>query len=362
MTPFRPVTVNPALRWFATVLLLPLAGTLLAVEPSTQADEHWRQIKELQQQLSQPAPKGANEVEFFAPIKAQLHRDATVFATASPQDPRRWEAKLLEIKTTNFPAPAPERKVLFQANESAVAAIEAAEDAPPEIKQNAERTILFQHLDHLDLIDTLQEATAIEKRMAAFVREHPDDPKVASMEVRRADVLARSDPAQVRPLLEQLAQNPNPKVASVARGRLAQITLSKSALDWKFTAVDGRAVDFTELRGRVILIDYWATWCPDCLRALPQVLASYRKYHDQGFEVVGISLDNDQEALQSFLKKRDLPWLEYFDGKGWQSDVVTKYGVGGIPEMWLVGKDGCIVATGVQSDELDGKIGALIGG
>ena len=361
MTPTRPLRVHLVLLSLTAGMLL-LIPALRATETSSDADARWQHVKDLQQQLSQPAPKGTNEVEFFTPLKAQLHGEAEEFAAAFPHDPRRWEATLLEVKTTNFPGPEIKRKVLFDENEAIVAAIEAADDAPPEIKENARRTILFQHLDHLDLLKTPQELGALDKRMLAFVHDYPDDPKVASMQVRRADVLARSEPAQVRPLLGELAQNANPKIAATARGRLKQFTLAQEPLDWKFTSIDGRNVDFSQLRGRVILIDYWATWCPDCLRALPQVQASYGKYRAQGFEVVGISLDNDQEALQSFLKKHGLPWPEYFDGKGWQSDLVTKYGVGGIPEMWLVNKEGHVIATGVQADELDGKIGALIGG
>lgn len=342
------------------VLLLGLGSLLQAAETTPDQEQRWQHLKDLQQQLSGNAPKGVNEIEFFAPVKAELHTDAVDFAAAYPQDPRRWEAKLLEIKTTNFPAPAAERKDLFRQNEAIVGEIKAAADAPAEIKENAERTILFQHLDHLDLVGNPLEAAALETRMVAFLHDYPDDPRGSSMQVRRADLLARSDPAKVRPLLDELSESANPKVAAAARGRIAQIALGKVPLDWKFTALDGRELDFTQMRGRVILIDYWASWCPDCLRALPQVLAVHRKYHDKGFDVVGISLDNDQDALTSFLKKRDMPWPEYFDGKGWQSDLVTKYGVGGIPEMWIVGQDGRVSAAGVQPEELDGTVAGLL--
>ncbi len=342
------------------VFLLGLSPAIPAAEPAPDQEQRWHHLKDLQEQLSKNAPKGANEIEFFAPLKTELHTAAVDFAAAYPQDPRRWEAKLLEVKTTNFPTPPAERKNLFSKNEAIITEIKAALDAPPEIKENAERTILFQHLDHLDLVDSPQEASGLEQRMVAFLHDYPDDPRGSSMQVRRADLLARSDPAKVRPLLDELSGSANPKVAAAARGRIALIALGKAPLDWKFTALDGREVDFTHLRGRVILIDYWASWCPDCLRALPQVLAVYRQYHDKGLEVVGISLDNDQAALVSFLKKRDMPWPEYFDGKGWQSEFVTKYGVGGIPEMWIVARDGRVASAGVQPEELNGAVAGLL--
>ena len=347
-------------RGFLAVLLLAASQTLHAVEAAPERDQQWQHIKALQQQLSGNAPKGANEIEFFAPVKAQLHREATEFADTAGNDPRRWEARLLELKTDVFPIPAAERRTMFAQHEQFVADIQHAVDAPPEIKQNAERTILFQHLDHLDLITTPQDAAIMEQRLVAFLHRYPDDPKASSMQVRRADLLIKADPAKVRPLLDELAASNDPKVAAAARGRLEQQALAGAPLDWKFTAVDGREVDFSQLRGRVILIDYWASWCPDCLRALPSVLAAYRKYHDKGFDIVGISLDSDQDALLAFLKKHAMPWPQQYDGKGFDTALAARYGVRGIPEMWLVGTDGRVAATGVQADDLDVQIFKLL--
>src|SRR5471030_1254825 len=72
-------------------------------------------------------------------------------------------------------------------------------------------------------------------------------------------------------------------------------------LDLKFTAVDGKKVDLADMRGKVVLIDFWATWCPPCRAEVPDVVATYKKYHDQGFEVVGISLDQDKDRKSTRL-------------------------------------------------------------
>ena len=348
-------------RSLAVILLFVRGQTLLAVETAPDREQRWQQIKALQHELAGDAPKGVNEIEFFAPVKARLHQEATEFADTAGNDPRRWEARLIEMKTDVFPIPAAERRAMFQQHEQIVTDIEQAADAPAEIKQTAERTVLFQHLDHLDLINNPSDAAAMEQRLVAYLHAHPDDPKASSMQVRRADLLAKSDPAAVHPLLEELRSSNNPKVAAAAQGRLEQQALAGAPLDWKFTALDGREVDFNQLRGRVVLIDYWASWCPDCLRALPSVSAAYRKYHDKGFEIVGISLDTDQEALAGFLKKHAMPWPQEYDGKGWQTVYATKYGVGGIPEMWLVAPDGKVAATGVQADDLDRAVAKQLG-
>jgi thiol-disulfide isomerase/thioredoxin len=130
-------------------------------------------------------------------------------------------------------------------------------------------------------------------------------------------------------------------------------------LDLAFTAVDGSKVDLATLRGKVVLIDFWATWCPPCRGEVPNVVAAYQKYHDQGFEVVGISLDQDKDKLLAFTKQNGMVWPQYFDGKGWENSVSSKFGIDSIPAMWLVGKDGKVVTTNGR-DDLAGQVDKLL--
>jgi thiol-disulfide isomerase/thioredoxin len=121
-------------------------------------------------------------------------------------------------------------------------------------------------------------------------------------------------------------------------------------LDLKYTAVDGTAVDLSKMRGKVVLIDFWATWCPPCRGEVPNVVAAYTKYHDKGFEIAGVSLDQDKSALLAFTKEHGMVWPQYFDGKGWQNEVSGHFGIHSIPAMWLVGKDGKIITTNARED------------
>jgi thiol-disulfide isomerase/thioredoxin len=122
------------------------------------------------------------------------------------------------------------------------------------------------------------------------------------------------------------------------------------ARDIHFTALDGREVDLAKLRGRAVLVDFWATWCEPCVAALPEVKAVYEKLHGRGFEVVAISLDDKKTALRQFIKEKELPWPEYFDGKGWENRLTVQYGIFAIPTMWLVDKRGNLRYTDVQYD------------
>ena len=108
----------------------------------------------------------------------------------------------------------------------------------------------------------------------------------------------------------------------------------------KFKATDGRDVDLSKLKGKVVLVDFWATWCGPCMKELPNVKAAYEKWHDQGLEIVGISFDNKKEALNHVLKKEKMEWPQYFDGRGWENRLGEKAGIESIPTMWLIDRKG----------------------
>jgi thiol-disulfide isomerase/thioredoxin len=168
----------------------------------------------------------------------------------------------------------------------------------------------------------------------------------------RYDALVKKLAASSDPQLQQLAAQAKEK-----QQRAAEI--KSKPLDIKFTAVDGSAVDLAKLRGKVVLVDFWATWSPPCREEVPHVVAAYQKYHAKGFEVVGISLDQDKDALTAFIKEHGMAWPQYFDGKGWDNEISSKYGIDAIPAMWLLDKKGMLV-TADASDDLDGQVGKLL--
>jgi peroxiredoxin len=144
-----------------------------------------------------------------------------------------------------------------------------------------------------------------------------------------------------------------------AAGILRRAEALGKEFELKFTAVDGREVDLKNFRGKVVLLDFWATWCGPCVAALPTLKQTYEELQKGGLEVIGISFDQDRAKLQAFVKEKEIPWPQYFDGKYWDNEIGRKYGIASIPTMWLIDKKG--VLRDAHADvNLSGKVKALL--
>jgi len=127
----------------------------------------------------------------------------------------------------------------------------------------------------------------------------------------------------------------------------------------KFDAADGSPVDLARLRGKVVLIDFWATWCGPCMKEVPNVVAAYQKYHDKGFEILGISLDKNKDAMLRVAAQKGMTWPQYFDGKAWNNEISSGFQIRQIPTMWLVNKNGLVATTEARAN-LDVEIAKLL--
>jgi peroxiredoxin len=115
----------------------------------------------------------------------------------------------------------------------------------------------------------------------------------------------------------------------------------------------GKSISVANYKGKVVLIDFWATWCGPCVGELPNLISAYEKNHDKGFEIIGVSLDQDEQKLRNFTKERKMTWQQFFDGKGWENKLAQKYGIQSIPTTFLVDGEGKIIGRDLRGAALD---------
>ena len=173
--------------------------------------------------------------------------------------------------------------------------------------------------------------------------------------------MKRAGPIAGQKLAQTILSDPasDDSLKQCARSVLNRKFTVGKPLTLKFTALDGRQVDMAKMHGKVVVVDFWATGCVPCMEKLPELELLYQKYHDQGFEVAGISVDSEQQTLLKVIHENAIPWPVSMVDKGWMNEFVMACGVNAIPDYWLIDRKGVTRETMADSN-LEKKIELLL--
>ncbi len=197
-----------------------------------------------------------------------------------------------------------------------------------------------------------------------YYQSSANNPAIGLQPLDNSEVMAiieetvKSNPNHVS--LAGLKQTLVAQTQSSALGGGDNKWLGKPAPDFTLPDVNGKPVALSSLKGKYVLVDFWASWCKPCRMENPNVVAAYNKFKNKNFTILGVSLDEDKNAWLGAIKKDGLNWQHISDLKQWESMVIPLYQFDGIPYNVLLDPQGVVIAEGLRGADLEAKLAEVI--
>ena len=288
-------------------------------EPSREAMDQWR------------GPEAARLVK--------LATDLEGFAVEHPDDPA-----LPAVREKESEALYAASRLGHLGAENALGVLDRIRLSDPKLDEETRLAIRSRQVEASARIHARESTEAGQKAYLegarALAKEFPSrrEPWTMLVEMADGDSLPLS-----RAILEEVRAGNGPEeTRAYAEAVSRRLESLGKPLELKFTAVDGRVVDLKTLRGHVVLLDFWGSFCGPCMARLPELKEMYDKLHAEGLEIAGINFDEEPLLVGAFAKDRGLSWPQFCDGRGWQNEFGVRYGIHALPAMWLVDRRGIL--------------------
>ena len=199
-----------------------------------------------------------------------------------------------------------------------------------------------------------------------FIQLAPKDPRASQLVYMAAQ--SAGDDEKRKAFEDRLLKDfPDSMYGKMITGARRQREGLGKPFELEFTdAISGSTVSMNALKGKVVVLDFWATWCGPCVAEMPNMKELYKQFHPKGVEFIGVSLDNPKEQggldkLKTFVKEHEIAWPQYYQGKGWESEFSSSWGINSIPSMFVVDKEGNLASVEARG-KLEKLLPQLLGG
>jgi len=371
--------------WTLTLAAL-LAGSPIATQATLRAEDGETKAAVPAQAITPAGEAEKSEEEAEATFESKL-KEALAVARSGGEDelpiPQRYEkaVEMIDQAQTLNPTQAETKQAISLKFSLLMAIDRSSEDKEsdtataylkglaagddPAIAAHAENMLLSIKLSKLRSLTPEEQVALVEELKAPIIETEPTT-RTAAMASTLANSVSRFFEAEeASPHISDLANHfrsvEDKKVKDAASrliGLSNRIQLPGNPIEITSTTLSGEEIDFaSQFKGKMVLVDFWATWCGPCIAEFPNMKKLYKTYHPHGFEIVGISLDDEKETVDEFVEANEIPWTIAYTPRaegerGWDDANARRYGISGIPTMILVGKDGNVVSLTARGHNL----------
>jgi len=322
--------------------------------------------------LKQANVKPASRKEMIAYMRdvaaVSLQAADKILAQVKPADPLHDPAAKMKLESLMMLGRFGDEKA---AADMATYAATLINSPSKDLAKEAQRLVVVSEAQQILSSGDAKAAEGLVQKTTAMLTADPDDVQTAGLAMQLAgafehmpggEAVAAAAYRSFGPAMAKSSNEQIQKMGESFAGTLRRLSLPGHPMEISGTLLNGKPFDQKTLAGKVVLVDFWATWCGPCVAEIPNVLEQYEKYHKDGFEVVGISLDQEREALEKFVAEQKLPWPILFEepkGDGWQHPLATFYGISGIPTVVLIGRDGNVITLDARGEKLGERLDAI---